>query len=173
MVLCGLMALLTFGLFHSAKAQSERLALTQAAVVTDALPSPVATSPSDIAIASPTWQSNFDAQAAQVLREEDNPAIRTAMLNSVIIVATQHPTGIDLSATVGALLQVCKDDPDKQQRLMAIQALHAIGPEHALDQHYHRAMEHLYRIMQEEPSDQVRGAAAALVHNFFAAGEET
>lgn len=166
-VLCSLVIFLAFGLFHPAAAQSEAPGIAQAVDTMNAL-HPAS---SNAAIASPTWQSNFDAQAAHMLRNADNPDTRSVVLNDVIVVATQHPNAIDFSTTVGALLQVCEDAPNKQQRLMAVQALHAIGTENVRDRRYRRAMERLYHVMQDESSDQVRSVAASALHDFYATGE--
>lgn len=110
---------------------------------------------------SDTWESNFGRQAARMLREEHSASTRNSMLHNVITVAGQGPNDIDLSATVGALLQICESDPNARRRLMAIQALHAIGTDHARSRLYHHALDRLYRIMQDEPSKYVRQVAAS------------
>ena len=167
----GLMLLLIVGLPGSAWAQSDAPnstgSLTPSAAKIEATPQ------KEFAIPSATWQSHVGEQMARVLREEESASIRSTMLRNVIAVATRGPNGIDLSATVDPLLQICKDDLSEQRRLMAIQALLAIGPEHAGDRLYHHAMNRLYRLMQSEPSQHVRQVAATLLDTYYTTGETT
>jgi len=120
-----------------------------------------------------TWQTHFDEQAAHTLREAHDASIRTTILRDVIVVAAQGSDELDLSATVGALLQICENDPSEKRRLMAIQALHVIGTVHARDRLYHHAMDRLNHIMQDEPSKRVRGVAATMLNAFYTTGEGT
>lgn len=155
-----------------AHAQTEPVHIAEADTAVPAAEVTDERSAAGFAISSSTWQTNFDEQAAKLLRGEYVDSIRDAALHNVIVVATQSPNDIDLSSTVGALLQIVENDADETRRLTAIQALHVIGTEHAKDHIYRRAMERLHQIVEEESSERVRGAAAiALATVYRTTGE--
>ena len=113
------------------------------------------------------WRAHFDKQIAHTLRQE--PSMRSTYIQTVINVTGEHKR-LDLSRTVGALLDIIEGDSNREHRLMAIQALHTIGAEHAGKERYRQAMDRLYALMQGESSEQVRRAAAETLTQYSARG---
>ena len=111
------------------------------------------------------WLANFDLQAAHQLRQTST--FRTSLLQVVIKQASTRED-LHLPRTAEALLHVIEHDPSPQRRLMAIQALSEIGPEHVGQEQYDEAMSRLYTLAEEEPSEQVRGAAADVISRYQA-----
>lgn len=105
---------------------------------------------------SSPWPTTFDEQIAHGLKQE--PSNRVSYLQVVIETAV-HGERVDLSRTVRALLGVIETDANPARRLMAVQALHEIGPKHAGEKEYQRAMHRLHESMQSEPSEQIRVCA--------------
>ena len=103
------------------------------------------------------WRTAFDYHVAKELRQK--PSLRMSHMKIVIEVATEDDD-VNLSRTVGALLHVIENDPAREHRLMAVQALTTIGTDHTARKRYRKAMARLYALMQTEPSAQVRGVAA-------------
>lgn len=163
---------LTFGLAGSVQAQSAEAEATEASAeaiahanVASTPPAPDAPDARGFRVASSTWRAHFDQQAAHVLREHSDRA-EDQMLQDVIVAATEGSDAIDLTMALPELLRVVKNNPSETKRLMALQALDAIGVEHAHDYHYQRAMQRLHRIAQDEPSDRVREVAATVIKGF-------
>lgn len=113
------------------------------------------------------WQAHFDEQVAHALRQ--HPSMRTTYIQTVLRVADDHKR-LDLSRTVGALLDIIEEDSSREHRLIAIQALHAIGAEHAGEERYRQALDRLYALMQEESSERVRDAAAETLTQYTKSG---
>lgn len=158
---------LTFGLAGSVQAQSteasaEAIAHADVASTQSASDAPDARG---FRITSFTWRAHFDQQAAHVLREHSDRA-EGQMLQDVIIAATEGSDAIDLTMVLPELLQIVENGSSEVKRLMALQALDAIGVEHARDRLYQRALQRLHRIAQEEPSSHVRNVAATVIKDF-------
>lgn len=114
---------------------------------------------------SDQWRKNFDGQVAQELRE--NPSLRVSMLRVVTEQATDKEN-LKLPRTAEALLHIIETDSNQQRRLMAVQALSEIGPEHVGEKQYRKAMNRLYVLAEEESSKQVRCAAANVIKRYQA-----
>ncbi len=123
--------------------------------------------PTAIGVTSGPWRAHFGEYAAEVLRTAGPEARKEAMHNLIAIAVPPTGRPIDLSATLPQLLEVVEHSSSEESRLMAVQALQVIGTDHARASRYRRAMEELYRIAQEEPSDRVRDAAASVLHDFY------
>lgn len=102
------------------------------------------------------WAENFDEQMAHQLRQK--PALRASSIQAVTGQAADKD--IRLTETAAALLHVVEEDPSEQHRMMAIQALSVIGPEHLGEKRYEQAMNRLYALSEEDPSAEIRTAAA-------------
>jgi hypothetical protein len=113
------------------------------------------------------WSPHFDRQIAQALRQQ--PSMRAAHIQ-IVIEAAAGPDHPDLSRTVGALLHVIERDSNRDHRLMAVQALHQIGPEHVGAQRYRQAMSQLYTLAQSELPEAVRLAAERTLSRYAKAG---
>ena len=113
------------------------------------------------------WSSHFDRQIAHALRHE--PSMRAGHIQ-IVIEAAAGPDHPDLSRTVGALLDVIERDSNRDHRLMAVQALHQIGPEHVGAQRYRQAMSQLYTLTQSELPEAVRLAAERTLSRYAKAG---
>ncbi len=96
-----------------------------------------------------------------MLRKEQEmwPSMRMGYIRAAIEVASNQEN-VDLSRTTGALLDIIEEDSNSENRRMAVQALHEIGPDHVGEQRYRQAMGQLHALMQAEKSKQVRDAAA-------------
>lgn len=125
---------------------------------------------SALGITATTWRTHFGEQTAQVLGTE-RPTIQHRAIRNLFRAAVTGERGIDLSAAVTPLLQIAKSGATEERRLMAIQALGAIGTEHSADPVYQRAMKKLYQAAQEEPPGRVRRAAAAVLKDFYGGDE--
>lgn len=119
----------------------------------------------DAEAVSAQWLANFDLQAAHQLRQA--PTARTSLLQ-VVVKQASNREDLHLPRTAEALLHVIEHDSSEQRRLMAIQALSAIGPEHIGQGQYDEAMSRLYTLAKEESSEQVRGAAADVISRYKA-----
>lgn len=113
------------------------------------------------------WSAHFDRQIAHALKQE--PSMHISSLRVVIEVALENEH-IDLSRTVGALLNLIKRDSNSAHRLMAVQALHHIGPEHVGKKRYRQAMHQLYTLTQGELPEEVRVAAEQTLSRYAKAG---
>lgn len=162
-LLFGLLIPFIFAAFAPVFAQGEEGHIAQTDTASPAQEAVSERSARSGSISSATWNANFDAQAATMLEPGHSASIRETVLHNVIEVALQHPDEIDFSSTVDALLEVVEEDGVEMRRLMALQALHVIGTEHAHKKYYRRGVEHLYQIMQEEPCERLRSAAADLL----------
>lgn len=107
------------------------------------------------------WKNNFDEQVAQELQQQ--PARRVSFLRAVTEQARLNDD-VRLSQTTQALLDIIETDPNRRHRLMAVQALSKIGPEHLGDDQYARAMTRLYTLAQKDASEQVRSAVAEAIN---------
>ncbi len=158
---------LTLGLTGPAQAQSAETTRVAHADVASTAPPPATDGPSarGFSVTSATWRAHFDRQAARVLREH-SPRTANKMMQNVIVVATEGSESIDLTMVLPELLRIIEEDACEARRLMALQALDAVGTEHARDLFYQRAMQRLYRIAQEEVSAHVRGVSATVIKDF-------
>jgi len=128
---------------------------------------PLQSSPDAKEATSAHWSPHFDRQIAQALRQQ--PSMRAAHIQ-IVIEAAAGPDHPDLSRTVGALLHVIERDSNRDHRLMAVQALHQIGPEHVGTQRYRQAMSQLYTLTQSELPEAVRLAAERTLSRYAKAG---
>ncbi len=103
------------------------------------------------------WQANFDRQVAHELRQ--SPSVRASLLQVVTDQASRSED-LKLPRTTEALLHVVENDANQRNRLMAVQALYAIGSEHVGEKRHEEAMSRLYTLAEEEPSEKVRDAVA-------------
>jgi hypothetical protein len=110
---------------------------------------------------APYWQANFDEQVAQELQQ--NPSMRMSFLQVVVRQATAHED-LRLSQTADVLLDIIERDANRDHRLMALQALSAIGPEHVGEQRYEKLMGRLYTLAEQDSSSQIRKAAAGVIN---------
>jgi len=124
-------------------------------------------SPDAKEVPSAHWSSHFDRQIAHALRQQ--PSMRAAHIQ-IVIEAAAGPDDPDLSRTVGTLLNVIERDSNRDHRLMAVQALHRIGPEHVGAQQYRQAMSRLYTLTQNELPEAVRLAAERTLSRYAKAG---
>lgn len=115
--------------------------------------------------ASARWLAKYDLQTAHQLRE--NPTVRTSVI-SVVIKQASEREALQLPQTAEALLHVVENSSNERERIMAIQALSEIGPEHVGELRYEEAMSRLYALGEEDPSEQVRGAVADAVKQYQA-----
>jgi len=114
---------------------------------------------------SPLW-THFDQQITHALRQE--PSMRAAHIQ-VVIEATAEAERVDLSRTVWALVDVIKHDSNPTHRLMAVQALHRINPEHVGQKQYRQAMSRLHALTQGELPEPVRTAAQRTLSRYATA----
>jgi len=107
------------------------------------------------------WQNNFDTQVAQELRQR--PSQRVSFLQ---VVTEQARTNDDLHLpeTTDALLDIIETDANRRHRLMAVQALSKIGPEHLGEETYRQAMSRLYTLAEKDASKQVKSAIAEAIN---------
>lgn len=110
-----------------------------------------------------SWKAHFDKQIAHGL--EQHPSLRASYILTVIEVTIENEY-LDLPRTTEALLEVIDRDINRDHRLMAIQALHQIGIEHAGQKQYRQAMNRLQALVDGEPSEQVRLAAMAALTRY-------
>lgn len=109
---------------------------------------------------TPYWQANFDEQMAQELQQK--PSMRGSFLQVLTSQATTHED-LRLSRTADVLLDIVEHDANRDHRLMALQALSAIGPEHVGEQEYRKMMGRLYTLAEQDSSPEVRKAAAGII----------
>lgn len=114
-----------------------------------------------------TWRANVDDQIASMLREE--PSTRTSFIRVAIELAGDERR-LDFVETSEALLEIIERDPIRRHRLMAVQALDTIAPEHVDQAHYRHLMGQLYMLMEGESSKQVRDVAAATLNRYATSG---
>lgn len=113
------------------------------------------------------WPARFDRQIAHALTRE--PSMRASHIQTAIEAAVETEA-LDLSRTVRALLDVIEHDMNQNHRLMAVQALHHIGPEHVGKKQYRQAMSRLYTLTQGALPAPVRVAAQRTLAHFARTG---
>jgi hypothetical protein len=118
-----------------------------------------------LVITSAPWRAYFGEHAAEVLRGTD-PKAKRAALRDLIAVARNSENTLDLSETVTPLVGIFEEGRSEDLSLMALQALHVIGPEHSSERRYREAMSKVYQIAQEKSSEEVRRAAASVLKTF-------
>ena len=96
---------------------------------------------------SDTWVKEIDRQYAAWLKRTDDTG-RGQALQEIIIIAKQHGDKVTFSKLVSPLLNVYIFDKNKNHRLMALSALHAIGDPYG--------MERLRELVNDDSSEQVR-----------------
>jgi hypothetical protein len=109
------------------------------------------------------WRQNFDGQMARQLRQE--PSLRADFIRVVTDLATRSED-LHLSRTAEALLEVIEEDSERNHRVLAVQALSAIGPEHLGEKQYERIISRLYALSEEDPSAVVQAAAADVITRY-------
>lgn len=114
-----------------------------------------------------TWRANVDDQIASMLRGE--PSARASFIRVAIELA-EDERRLDFVETSGALLEIVDRDPVRRHRLMAVQALDKIAPEHLDQAHYRQVMGQLHTLMEGESSKQVRDVAAATLNRYATRG---
>ena len=114
------------------------------------------------------WRAHYDRQTARMLRER--PWSRASQIQSVIDV-TGEVDRLSLAETADALLTIIERDSTAEHRQLAVQALRKMGTEHLGAKQYEQAMDRLYSLMQEEPSRDVRKAAARALAPYIRRGE--
>lgn len=119
--------------------------------------------PSNREAPSDQWQENFDEQMAHQLKQE--PSLRGSLIEVVIDQAAKKED-LRLARTADALLDIIEEDPGEQRRVLAIQALSAIGTKHLGEEQYRQAMNRLYALSKEDPSARVRAAAGDLITRY-------
>ena len=120
-----------------------------------------AQAPTAEAEAQALWQNNFDTQVAQELRQR--PSQRVSFLQVVTEQARTNDE-LHLPKTTDALLHIIETDANRWHRLMAVQALSKIGPEHLGEETYRRAMSRLYTLAEKDASKQVQSAIAEAIN---------
>lgn len=159
---CALFAGLAFSPSQTAHAQAEEPAEAEAALEA------AASAPANaLRITAAPWRAHFGEQAAKVLREY-GPKAKQAVMRDLIAAAKTGQRGIDLSAAVAPLLQVAQNGSSEGHRIMALQALEAIGPEHSSELLYEQAVKQLRSDLSEEPSDRVRRVTRTVINGFYA-----
>lgn len=161
LLVCALMGLV-LGSTETAQAQTDVEPTMPKVVVEEAPSAPTKA----LGIENAVWRAHFGEQAAELLGQHGQKVKETAMRN-LITVATTGEAGIDLSAALPPLLQIAKRGATEERRLMALQAIQAIGTEHSPESLYRRAMEQIYRAKQEESSEDVRRAATDVLLDFY------
>ena len=146
-------------------AQAAALLLLAAGLAGSATSASAQTAPADHAAPSDQWQENFDEQMARQLKQE--PSLQGSLIEVVIDQAAKKED-LHLSETADALLDVIEEDPGEQRRVLAIQALSAIGTEHLGEEQYGQVMNRLYALSEEDPSAEVRAAAGDLITRYQA-----
>ncbi|PSQ93769.1 MAG: hypothetical protein BRD30_01200 [Bacteroidetes bacterium QH_2_63_10] len=109
------------------------------------------------------WEENFDEQMARQLKQK--PALRASLIEVVIDQALRKED-LRLTGTAEALLHVVEEGSDEQHRVLAIQALSVIGPEHLGEERYEQTMNQLYVLSEEDPSAEVQTAAAEVLTQY-------
>ena len=109
------------------------------------------------------WRTHFDEQIAQTLRRQ--PSQRATYVRIAMNEASQHES-LELTNTLGVLLDIVQNDPNHDVRLMAVQALYTIGPSHVGERRYGYVMSQLYASMLNEESRQLRGVAGAAMSEY-------
>jgi hypothetical protein len=153
--LLGLMAVLAIGLAGPVQAQSSASAVP-GAVLDEAETAKQG-----------RWKPHFDEQIARTLRAPSSEQGRTSFLQTLIDVAVEEET-MDFSAAVPALLHVCEHDSDPTRRLLALQALDLIAPEHTDEVRYRDVLARLYATVQDDPSPSVRRAVSSMLKAYQA-----
>ena len=93
------------------------------------------------------WVKEVDRQYAAALKETDAPT-RVKALQDIIFIATRFGDTVPFEKAISPLLGVYMFDKNKNHRLMALSALHAIGDAYG--------MQRLRELVNDEPSEQVR-----------------
>jgi hypothetical protein len=109
---------------------------------------------------SAQWQDHFDEQMARQLRQA--PSLRASLIEVAIAQASKE-NAPSLSRTTEALLHVVDESPRQEHRVLAVQALSVIGPEHLGDKQYGRVIRRLYTLAETDPSAKVRTAVADVI----------
>lgn len=109
---------------------------------------------------SSAWISHIDQQLAGSLHSPI-AEVRGRTLKNTIYIATFHSDRVLLKATVPALVDVYRLDDVETHRLMAVQALYAIGDSYGMQRLREEAM--------AQPSARVRAATEAALIEFEAA----
>lgn len=122
-------------------------------------------------ITSAPWRVHFGEHAAKVL-EGSNPRAKLEALRDLIVVASYNEGRINLSETLTPLVGLFEQGMSTKHSLMALQALSQIGTEHSSESQYREAMWEVYQIAQEKSSEQVRRAAASVLHDFYGNDED-
>jgi hypothetical protein len=115
--------------------------------------------------ASSVWQENFDEQIARQLRR--HPSQRASFIQVVIAQASESED-LTLRRTADALLSVAENDPNRDHRLMAIQALSLFGSGHVAESQQEEIAGHLYALAQKEPSEKMRRSIADAISSYRA-----
>jgi len=115
--------------------------------------------------ASSVWQENFDEQIARQLRR--HPSQRASFIQVVIAQASESED-LTLRRTADALLSVAENDPNRDHRLMAIQALSLFGSGHVAESQQEEIAGHLYALAQNEPSEKMRRSIADAISSYRA-----
>lgn len=109
------------------------------------------------------WQENFDEQMARQLKQK--PVLRASLIEVVIDQALKKED-LRLPGTAEALLDVVEEGNDEQNRVLAVQALSTIGPEHLGEKRHRQVMNRLYALSEEDPSAKVQTAAAEVLTQY-------
>ncbi|HMB91803.1 MAG TPA: hypothetical protein VKP65_13205 [Rhodothermales bacterium] len=109
---------------------------------------------------SRAWISNIDQQFAHALHSPIDE-VRGRTLKNIIYVATFHSDLVLLKAAVPSLVDVYRLDDVEAHRLMAVQALYAIGDGYGMQRLREEAM--------SQPSARVRTATKAALIEYEAA----
>lgn len=98
-----------------------------------------------------------------------NPSTRASFIH-VAIELTEDETCLEFDQTSDALLEIVDRDPVRRHRLMTVQALHKIAPEHVDQVRHRQVMGRRHTLMEGEPFEQVRDVAAATLHRYATRG---
>ena len=107
---------------------------------------------------SETWFNTVDVGYATAI-DNGNTANREKAIQDVIFIATQYQDKVAFRKVVSPLLNVYIFDKNKNRRLMALSALHAIGDNYG--------MQRLRELVNDEPSEQVRRLTRRALNDFY------
>ena len=105
---------------------------------------------------SEAWFAEIDRQYATALKDAES---REQALQEVIYIATRFSEKGTFNKVVAPLVGVYIFDKNKNHRLMALSALHAIGDKYG--------MQRLRELVNDEPSEQVRRLTRRALSDYY------
>lgn len=107
---------------------------------------------------SPAWWNALGRQLTLTL-DKPHAQVEVHALQNVIFFATHYRAQVKLNDAAPKLIEIYRWHPEREFRLMALAALHAIGDE--------RAMETLGELLRREPNGPVRRLTVAALNDHY------